>query len=386
MGFLDAFGLRTPSPAEWWQLGRVLGLSPYAHVHPFAQDMCYRRMDRSRAALGIDAAPSFTHWLSGRHRHTDVTVLQYETGSGSSTTTWTAAVARIDPPLWLGLEVRREHFLDSVFGGKDIQLGDPIIDDRLRVTSFDAARTAMLLPALDGEVRGALQFMTSLTSSYSMSISDSFVHLARTGVHTDPGEIGRMLDAAARLATWLSERRRRVPPTQGELVDLRAWERFAASHGWQLDPWRMVARGQGGGARIEIALEIEGQKGFISFLVRFEQPAPVAFHLARTTAPPFLQGIFGHDIRVGEPAFDDVYKVTGPDPGTVRAFLRRPALLSALVQAARLSTDLAVDQTGLGMRVSRGMPNEQDLAMLASIAATVTAELTGGPPPQGPYR
>jgi len=386
MGFLDAFGIRTLSPAEWWQLGRVLGLSPYAHVRPFEQEMCYRRMERARAALGINAAPTFQHWLSGQHRSTNVTVLQYETGSGSSTTTWTAAVAQIDPPLWLGLSVRREHLLDSVFGGKDIQLGDPAIDDKLRVTSFDAARTTSLLSALDDEVRGALQFMASLTGAYTMDISDSFVHLARTGVHTDPGEIGRMLDAAARLATWLSERRKRVPPTQGELVDLRAWERFTASHGWELDPWRMVARGQGSGAWIEIALEIEAQKGFIALLVRFKEPAPVAFHLARTTAPPFLQGIFGHDIRVGEPAFDDVYKVTGPDPGAVRAFLRRPALLSALVQAARLSTDLAVDQSGLEMRISRGMPNEQDLAMLAWIATTVSAELTSSAPPQGPYR
>lgn len=386
MGLLEAFGIRTPSPAEWWQLGRALGLSPHAHVHPFEEEMCYRRMERARATLGLGVAPSFQHWLSGQHRGTNVTVVQYETGSGSSTTTWTAAVAQIDPPLWLGLSVRREHFLDSVFGGKDIQLGDPAVDDRLHVTSFDPARTTMLISALDSEVRGALELMMSVTNAYALSISDSFVRVARTGVHTDPGEVGRMLDAATRLATWLSERRRRVPPTQGELVDLRAWERFAASQGFQLDPWRLSARGAGGGASIEIALEIEGQKGFIALLVRFGQPAPVPFQLARTTAPAFLQGIFSQDIRVGEPAFDDAYKVTGPDPASVRALLRRPALLSALVHAARLSTDLTVGQNGLEMRINRGMPSEQDLAMLASIATTASLELTSSAASQGPYR
>lgn len=386
MGLLEAFGIKALTPESWWQLGRALGLSPCVAVRPFDMQACYRRLSRSRAALGLGALPSFQHQLCGEHRGTAVTVVQYETGSGSSTTAWTAAIARIDPPLWLGLEVRRESFVDELFGGRDIQLGDPAVDAKLRVSSFAPARTATFLSAADGEVRGALHYMQALTSSHSLNVSDSSVQVTRMGVITDPGEVGRMLEAAVSLATWLSARRARVPPAQGAIVDLAMWERFAASQGFQFDPWRIVARGSGATAGIEIALETEGQRAFVALIVRYPRPAPVAFQAVRTSAPPFLQGLFSQDIQVGNHAFDDVYKVTGADPASVRALLGRPALLSALTDAAWLSKDVQVGQLGMDMRVERGMPSREDLDRLVSMATIVTSELSAGVPTQGPYR
>lgn len=386
MGLLDALGFKTPQPEAWWELARALRLAPYPPMRPFDEDMCFRRLERARGALDLRSAPSFTHWLCGQHRGVDVAVVQYETGSGSSTITWTSASARVDPPLWLGLNVRRESVLDRIFGGPDIQVGDREADEKLRITSFDPARTAMLLSPMDEDGRRALRYMTTLGDSYAFRIMDSRVEVAQTGVHTDPRVVGPMLEGAAALATWLAARRQRVPPTLGAIADVRVWERFAAANGFQLDPWRMVARGVLSGTTIELGLEVEVERAFLSLIVRFPRLVPVPFQLQRTTLPSFLQGIFSQDIVVGERAFDDAYKVTGADPASVRALLGRPALLAALTRAASLSNDVSVGQLGLDMRIPGSMPSESNLEELTALASTISGELTGKQPGPAPYR
>src|SRR5207244_11305194 len=106
---------------------RTLGLLPYAPSAGFALGASFRQLKRR---LGVPApeTPSFQHWLYGQRRGLEVLVLSYETGGGSSTTTWTGAIARVDPPLFLGLSVNGHGVFDGIFGTPDIKVGHPYAD------------------------------------------------------------------------------------------------------------------------------------------------------------------------------------------------------------------------------------------------------------------
>jgi len=168
MGFFDSF-----QPEKWAQLGTSLGLTPFRPVESYAPGMCFRRVERTRGFPAQGEAPTFQHWLWGKRRGVDVVVLQYETGSGSSSTTWTACIAPIDPPLYLGLEVSSENFFTRLFGGEDITVGLPEADNKLRIKSYDPARAALLLSPADEAGRNLLHHLVGLTRAFTTVVTDS---------------------------------------------------------------------------------------------------------------------------------------------------------------------------------------------------------------------
>lgn len=381
MGFFDAF-----KPQNWTALAAALGLAPYKPIQGYSEKMCFRRMDRMRGAPAVGESPSFAHWLWGKHRGADVVVLQYETGSGSSSTTWTAAVARIDPPLGLGLEVGAENFFNRLFGGADVSVGHPESDEKLRIHSLDPQRTAMLLSPADEAGRNLLRYMSNLVHTYTSQVGDSFVRVASQGVHTAPAEVLDLLNPAVDLAAWLSARRQQLPVSTTEHTQRREWQRFADANGFQLDAARMTVRGTRDGTLLEIAQEIEGQEVFTAVSARFPSAAPVPFLVSRTSTPNFLQGVFSQDIEVGDPVFDAAFKVVGGPDDAVRQLLRRPGLLRALSYGASLTSDLHVGQQSLFARIGGASWQAANLEMLAAWTCAVSSELVGAAIAPGPYR
>lgn len=381
MGFFDAF-----KPEKWGTLAGALQLAPFKPSGPFLQSMCFRHMERARGSSAASMEPSFAHWLWGQRRGVQVVVLQYETGSGSSTTTWTAAIARIDPPLHLGLEVTAENLFSRVFGAADILVGHGDLDSKLRIHAYDAPRAAMLFSAADEEGRRLSEYTAGLVRTYSSRVADSTVEVSQQGVVTDPEKVAAMLDRAVDLATWLAARRARLPQSPAEQSQVREWQRFANVSGFQADLARVTAHGSRDGVLVELGQEFEGQSIYTALSARFPGAAPAKLYLERTLAPGFIQGIFSQDIKVGDPAFDAAYKVQGEPEDVVRRLLSRPAVLQALNDAARRTREVRVGQHGLFLRVEAQTMQASQLDSLVQWACTVAREVIGAGAVPTPYR
>lgn len=382
MALFDAF-----SPARWRELAVALGFTPFQPFETYAQTFCFRRMERVRGMHAHAHAPSYTQWLWGKWRGVDAVLLQYDTGSGSNSTTWTAAIARIDPPLWLGLEVLPENILSRVFGGGDISVGHSSYDNALKINAADHARASMLLSPADTHGQQMLNKMVDIFRAYVGRVSDSYVEVKKAGVHTDPVNAAAMLDSAAELAAWLKWRQSTLPPSRFMEAQRYEWQRFANTNRFTFDSAQLVVSGIRDGVQIDISLETEGQSLFPVVIVRFPRPCPYEVFIRRTNVPGFLQGILSQDIKVGNALFDDAFKVQGRDEAGIRSWLTRPALLKALNDTVRFTNDLHINRQGLFMRYAAPVPTADNLEWLTAWSCLVSRELVGGgDTDRGPYR
>ncbi len=140
-----------------------------------------------KRALGVPVqpgqAPSFAHWLHGIRNGTELIVYTFDVGSGSSATTHTGTLARIDPPLLLGMAMRARGALDGLFGVPRTLIGDPFVDAKLHIDGFDAAQISRLFVMTDGVPAVLLHALKVIDSE--LQVSDSAVLLSRQGTITD---------------------------------------------------------------------------------------------------------------------------------------------------------------------------------------------------------
>jgi hypothetical protein len=373
-----------PQPQQWRTLALTLGLSPYVSSAGFGFGASFRQLYRALAATS--EPPSFSHWLCGWRRQREVIVLTYETGGGSASTTWTGAVARIDPPLFLGLGITAHSFLDSMFGSADIRVGHPLADSKLRIEGFDPARIAQLLSPNDPAGYELLSRMVALGRSDNVRASDSLVVISREGTHADPAAVLGMLDPAIDLAEAFGAQRQRMGASPAEVAQQAEWKRFAETSGFAFDPARMKLVGNRAGTAIDIALETEGQRICTAVTARFPAAVPVSFTVLPSALPKFLQGVFGQDIRVGDPEFDDRYRVTGQPEQAVRQALARPGLLAALKHLGARTAEVQLNPWQLFFRLPGPSPRASELEWLVELGLAVSRELFGELKGMGPYR
>jgi len=376
MGLFDA--------EDWAFLGKELGLERCLATAGYAQGMGFRQLRRTFGGPA-PAKPSYAHRLYGRWRGTEVVVLCYDVGSGSTQTTYTGVVARVDPPLFLGLELKAKSFLHGLFGADGISLGAPVLDKALLVEGFTpGAIRAFFSPTeprnsalLDGILRAA---------STGLVITDSTVDLSTQGTVTDPRRIGAWLDQAVWIARALSVRRAEVPPTRPELAQQGEWLRFADAAGFAFSPERMKLTGTAAGSAIEVALESEPARVCTSVSVRFPTPVGFGFAVRRTNLPSFLQGIFSQDIRVGHARFDDLYVVTGNPEHRVRELLGRAPVPHILAELGEVSREVQMHHEGLFFRLEGAFPTGDAVGALIERGRLATTALFGEVSALGPYR
>jgi hypothetical protein len=373
------------SPAEWAFLARALGFAAFAPTARYGAGTGFRSMKR---ALGVPAPPqpSFQHWLYGTRHGTEVLVFTYDVGSGSSSQTWTGAMARLDPPLFLGLGIGPQGWLHGVFGNEDIKIGEPSVDEKLLINGSHPARVAKLLAPYEPGGRDVLMLMLRAMALDTLSVVDSSVTLSRSGTLTDVGAINVMVEGAVAIARALAARGQSLEPTPGEAAQRAAWQRFADAARFTFDPARMKLAGDRRGTSVEIALETEGREIKTAVTARFPRSVDVGFTALRTNAPAFLQGLFSQDIIVGDPMFDAQYKVTGHPEHAVRAVLARPNVLMVMKQLAMVTSEIQLNHRELFFRLRGGSSGEAELAQLADMGARVTADLFAEVGSVGPYR
>ena len=377
MGLFDA--------DDWGRLAATLGLTPYAVSTGYARGMGFRSLRRSLAVLKSNAEPSYNHWLSGAWKGTEVMVLVYVVGSGKNRRNYTAVIARIDPPLFLGATIRTQGFLDDLFSAPDILLGDPLTDGQLNIQGFDAQRVREFFRGDDAEAQNALAHLRH-ASNFGLYATDSAVELSESGVESNPTNIARRLDVATSAAAVLAGRRVRMPFGRNEEAQLAEWQRFADTSGFKLDARRMKLQGVAAGSSIEVALETEGKHVYTAVSVRFPMLVPFGFTIRRTSAPSFLQGVFNQDIEIGHPAFDDLFIVSGNPPGHVRHLLTRNPVPDLLVALGRRTTNVQMHSEGLFFRLDGASPSAREVAELVEYGRLTSATLFGEVSAAGPYR
>jgi hypothetical protein len=372
------------SPAQAWVgLAQSLGLTAYQPTASYSYGTSFRQMKR---VLGMPArgASDFRHWLYGTRNGLEVIVLTFDVGSGSSSMTYTGVIARIDPPLFLGLGVRKHGFLDR-FGSTDLKVGEPAVDDALHITSFDPRQAVTLMSPHDRDGRDLLAETIALRN-FDPKVTDSLVMLAREGTISDPAHIAGMLESATSLARHFATRRQAMPLTQRELGVQGEWRTFAERERFRFDAPRMKLEGVVSGAVTEIGLETEGQVVRTSVTVRFPRAVDVAFAVRRAGLPGFLQGVFSQDITIGDAAFDDMFIVTGYPEAAVRAALAKPEIIALLVGLGTKSTETLMNHAGLYFSLPGAICTTGDLHDLADAGRTASDALFGGVKSLGPYR
>lgn len=382
------------SADDWATLASALGLTPFAPTAGYTRGMCFPQVRRTMGTPH-PPKPSYAHRLGGMWKGVPVVVLTFDEGSGSNQTTYTGVLAEVDPPLLMGLSVTPHGPLDGLFGRSDIVLGDPSIDDRLAIGGFSAAAVRQFFRGTD-EGRIAVGRLLRAVR-YSPYVSDSVVDLSCGGTLTAPASVAERLDVAVGIARALGRRRTAMPFLPEQEAQAGEWQTFADSSGFAFDRARMRLTGTAAtragdapftspGGHVEVTLETEPGRVLTSVSVRFPRSVGFGFTVRRTKMPSFLQGLFGQDIRIGVPAFDDLYVVTGAPEDRVRELLARKPVPDILAELGRASDEVEMHQDGLLYRLAGSFPTAAQLAALVSRGQLTSAALFGEMRTLGPYR
>ena len=371
-----------PAVTRWVDLGRALGLQAFEPTAGYGPGANFRQVKRT---LGIPTPGKvdFTHWFYGRWRETEVTVLMFEQGSGSRSTTYSAAIARVDPPLFLGLAIT-PHAWIRLFETEDVRVGHFATDEALHIQGADPRRVASLLAPGDPAAWSILQRTIGLKALDGFCVSDSAVAAWKEASSANLADIPSWLDQTTALASELGARGRALLRTPRERAQEDEWQRFANANGFRFEAARM--RLSAPSTQLEIALETEGDSFRTAVTIGFPRPIDVGFTARSTQLPSFLQGLFSQDIRVGDPEFDDLFCVTGYPEPYVRALLARPRLLAALKYVGARTTEVQMNHLQLFFRVPGPSPTAPHLAELAELARSAAGDLFREVAAIGPFR
>ena len=145
---------------------------------------------RSEPKLGFEPPPT----VAGRHRDRTVRFFTYTTGSGKSSTTWSAVAAAVGGAGGFSLELFPENFLTRIataLGLQDIRVGDPAFDQAFIVRSNDPAyAAAALLP----EIRSRLLAERPSGGRGHLTIKDGEVRYAEVGAFDNEARVMRLAD------------------------------------------------------------------------------------------------------------------------------------------------------------------------------------------------
>lgn len=371
-------------PVEWLLLARALGYEPHAPVAGYGTLASFRHLKRAMGPRST-AAPSFATWLYGVRGGVEGIVLHYATGSGRSRRTWTAAIARLDPPLFIGASICAEAWLSDLFGGADVQLGVPAFDAELRLGALDPQRLRALLWPHDAEGTQLLQALVRGTRA-GMHVTDSTVAFQLSGLVTDAAQVAGALDEAAWVAAALGRRRAALAPSPGEAAIQGEWRAFADSMNLSFDPAHMRIEGEVRGTHVQVALETNGGRVQTAVAVRWPRALEGTVRVRKAGALAFLTELFGGDIKTGDRAFDDAFAVQGHPEPWVRHVFASQVLRDTLRGVAAFADEVTFDQEGAFWLWPVPAVRASDLDGHVTTALRASEAIFGAIEGVGPYR
>jgi len=326
--------------------------------------------------------------LAGLRNGVHVCVRHVTEGSGDNKSSWTYAEAEIDPPLRLGLNLRRKGWLGTawseLFGASGIAVGDPAFDADFTINAIEAGDVPRLF---DADLKAAL--VHAHGTLQRLWITDDKVHASFSGFSTDQTKITLYLDSVIRLAQIAQVSRRRMGPTAREREVQSAWGAIAQMSGWRFDPETLVLEGESGRHRFTVVPTL-GKSGWSTrFRVSFDRGLGVALILRKEFALAAVGRLFGMtDIEVGEARFDSAFRVKGSDPDAVKHILGdtkvRESLLHLLSAARKLEVhDDCIDATAQGL-ISDQAALSHSLSLVVEVAEGLRSRIDA--PRVGAYR
>lgn len=349
-----------PIHARWAETAAALGLRVFLPVGAYDTRVTFKALKRM---LGTAAPrPSLWSWMYGKPAKGEALVCaQSRETDGQIVTT---AVARIDPPLFLGLDLWRMP--TGAFDGRSW------MPDR---TAQLLARAPTPLAALAG-IAGAI------------AITDSTVSIHVPRVVADAAELGWMLDTAAGAAAALVDARRALAKTEGERAQEAAWQAFASEEGLAFDVERLEIAGTMAAGRIRIALEGEPLAAVTTVNVDFPGRLGLGLSITKQRGPSFLNSLMGVvDLPTGDPFFDEAFVVRGAPAVTVQQMLWNPELRRTIDELGRGARDFELGDGRLFAQYPTPMSTHAELRGLRDRIAFVMGTLFPGVTAvQGPYR
>ncbi|MDB4937442.1 MAG: hypothetical protein JWP87_4414 [Labilithrix sp.] len=380
----------------WLRLATALGLrvhEPLERVTAYVDGASFAHLTR---ALGSVATPPprYKHWLYGQwglpKGRVDVLVLVNVVSDGSSSTTYTHTIARIDPPLFAGMSLAGTSWLERMLSDPPMRVGFPAFDEAFRVRAHAPATAHALL--VESAQSGASSVMSMLlglkAQQLAVHVTDSCVDVRSTGLEEDVAPIRARLDTAARLAAQLGASRMRIRPEPFELARTSDWAAFAARAGLAFDAPRMRISGHVSGLALQIELESDPAGLSTSMAVTLPRSLGLGLRLTQQNALAFLSELFGRqDIRVGHAIFDEAFVVQGQDVGRIQALFQNHVLCNLLLELASVARDIYVDDQRLFFRSTGAFAAAAHLESLVDRVHMLRDALYLAPaPPIGPYR
>lgn len=352
-----------------------------------------------KRAMGGPARPPFgsQHWMYGMRqvgstggrppRAVEVLVLVNVVSAGSSSTTYTHTIARIDPPLLLGVSIRQTNWFERKLSPTPHPFGDPHLDELIRLEAREVPRAMTLFASRGGPAPG-LATRLGLVQNAAFLVSDGSVDVhSSDGVVTDVDTLGRRIDFAAVLAAEIAEQSAWLPPDPMHAALEGLLRTFGDTERFTFDPARLRLEGEVAGARVRIALESEPSAIFTAVTVDLPKSLGLGLRMKPQSSMQFLATLFGsQDIEVGDPIFDDRFVIQGTIPAYVQAAFANPTLRRVIWELAHGAQDVRIDDARLFFRYPIAPTQETQLrGIVEHIRTAMAAFFPSGPAP-GPYR
>ena len=363
---------------HWWAASRTLGFSLWADS---TRNEPTGNFDLTLASLRSPKELSEHDWMRGTHDGKDALVSYlFRDGGSSSDTHETHVLVRIDPPLFLGLDIAPRHF----FSGAP-PIGLPRFDRLLTLQSLAPQRGRALVWLESTELEDFLA-APSLTH-LKTRVVDSYVQITASELVTDPRALTRMLGHASRIEGALARRRAQLPTTPEEARATAAWAHLAEEHRLQFDPVRRTLAGRYDGNDAWVAHRSSPGREWMDVRIALPIDEGLSLTVKRESSLSRLGNFLGFgDLKAGDKAFDDEHRVTGEPAPRIVALLERAAVRDSIARLVQ-RFELVRVANRLVHIAARPTADAQELAGVLSDVSNVVKSIAGAPAPKaGPYR
>lgn len=360
---------------EWAASAQQLGLALCTPQRGSQRSDDFDAMVEALApAAATNTPPDTAQWMAGRHRGHDVLVTivattHHDHDHHSHTSYATYAMARIDPPLLVGLK------FDS---RSPVSLGDlfsfsPIPDRGPQIAALDGVRARQLLEPRDADGFQPIAYARSLKAHHlTVELTDNVVTVFAHDRVTSLPLLSTCLDGAVFLAQHLGGRRQSLA-----FSPYPEWPALAAEVGLTFDPLRHTLSGTYRDVAVLVALATDQGVPFTQLRAFFPRPLGLGLSLRRQgTVDSIVKFFGGQDIELGDAVFDAAFVVQGRPEDAVRRLLWEPSARAQLVGILGRATRLVIGDRALDVRASGFQTSAATLrAMLDDATAAMRAML-----------
>jgi hypothetical protein len=274
------------------------------------------------------------------------------------------------------------------FFGEDVEVGDPLIDNALKISAVDPRMVIDLIRGVAPALVPALQAGPGM-----LNLRDDKVYYQKNQRIVALPLIQQLLNQLHPLAVALHGARWQMPKAQWELELQQALGPILPQLGGRWEDEGRRARVPSRAGELLVALNHQPREGFrTEVTLEFARELGLGLVLKRQGAMLFSTQEFGtwkmQDIVIGDPRFDDNFLIQGRAVEAIRYMLQAPAVKDALLRLLASAHDFSVDDHGVHVYHKGVLGDPQYLqgyiTDIALVAETVLAHLSsagqlGGP-------